>query len=454
MADVMAMVSKAVFEMAAGKRAVLGAQLAIDRHVSVSKNLTPLARGGKLFVVTVRPPDEQLWLIAVLDQPVFDAVQWIAAPSAVAITDITHLRAQLQFESGAGISSRPGALGMSLQTPRVLGAEDVALLEAAAGAAGPIDPAIERRAQLLRGVLADPDASAPKQVFADELLQAGDRRGELIQLELALAGPLALRRRDALDARHAELLAAHRKTWFPYKLGAYRTRGGFIRSVRATFRQLRATPALFASEPVVEVEVELDATEAAKLAAQPWLARLRHLIVRGPLGDDAFVALWHAAPQLRALDVTACGLGPAAVAGLGDGMPLLDGLVLTGNPIGDAGLANLRSWRHLDRLETLYVSSCEISPAGVTALLDGAPLPALDTLCLSNNRLDDAVAATIATRATALPALRHLEIHAAVVGAAGARAVLASLPKLALLDAGRSAIGASEVAEVVPRVRV
>src|SRR4051812_40748674 len=193
MADVMAIVSKAIFEKAAGKRPALGTQLAMDRYVSANKNLSPLAAGGRLFVVTVRPPDEQLWLIAVLDQPAFDGAQWIAAPSAVAITDITHLRAQLEFESGVGLTAKPGALGMSLQTPRVLSADDVALLEAAAGSAGPIDPAIERRAQLLRSVLADPDASGPKQVFADELQKAGDPRGELIQLELALAGPLAIR---------------------------------------------------------------------------------------------------------------------------------------------------------------------------------------------------------------------------------------------------------------------
>jgi len=454
MADVMAIVSKAIFEKTAGKRPALGAQLAMDRYVSANKNLAPLAGGGKLFIVTVRPPDEALWLVAVLDQPVFDGAQWIAAPSGVAMTDVTHLRAQLQFESGAGITSKPGALGMSLQTPRVLTASDVGLLEAAAGTAGPVDPAIARRAQLLRGVLADPDASSPKQVLADELLHAGDPRGELIQLELALAGPLAIRRRDLLEHRHAELLEAHRKAWFPYKVGSYRTRGGFIRSVRATFRQLRAQAALFASEPVVEVEVEIDAGDGDKLASAPWLARVRHLIVRGPLGDDAFAQLWQAAPQLRSLNVTACGLGPEALAGLGDGMPLLDRLVLTANAIGDRGLANLRSWRHIDRLETLYVSSCKISPAGVTALLDGPPLAALDKLCLSNNRLDDAVAATIAARAPALPALRHLELHAAGVGAAGARAVLAGLPKLATLDARKSAIAAGDVAELVPRVRI
>jgi hypothetical protein len=454
MADVMAIVSKAVFEKAAGKRAALGERLAIDRYVSANKNLAPVEGGGRLFLVTVRPPDEQLWLVAVLEQPVFDGAQWVAAPSGVELTDLTHLRTQIQFESGAGLTQKPGALGMSLQTPRVLTAGDVALIEAAAGSSGPVDPAIARRTKLLRGVLADPDANGPKQVLADELLQAGDPRGELIQLELALAGPLAIRRRAALDQRHTELLAAHGKAWFPYKLGTYRTRGGFIRSVRATFRQLRAAAALFASEPVVEVEVVLDATEAAKLATAPWLARVRHLIVRGALGDDAFAELWHAAPQLRSLNVTACGLGPAALAALGDGMPLLERLVLTANPLGDAGVAGLRSWHYLDRLETLYLSSCKISAVGIAALLAGPPLRALDKLCLSKNRLDDAVAATLATASAALPALRHLEMHAAGVGAVGARAVLVGLPQLATFDARLSAIAAADVAELVPRVRV
>ena len=454
MPDVLAIVSKAVFEKAAGTHGALGEHLAMDRYACANKHLAPLSAGGRLYLVTVRPPDEQLWLVAVLDQPAFDGTQWIAPPSGVAITDITHLRSRLRFESGVGLTPRPGALGMSLQTPRVLTTEDAALLDGLGGSGGELDPATERRAQLLRRVLADAEHDAPKQVYADALIQAGDLRGELIQLELALAGPLSIPKRDAFGRRHGELLEAHRKAWFPYKVGAYRTRGGFVHAVRGTFRQLRAATALFASEPVVEVEVELDDGDGAKLADAAWLPRIRRLIVHGPLGDAGFAALWEVAGHLRALNVTGCGLTPAAFVGLGDGMPILERLVLSANPLGDAGVANLRGWRHLAQLETLYLSACRISPVGLAALLDGPPLARLDKLCLSNNRLDDAVGATIASHAAALPALRHLELHDAGVRAAGARAVLAGLPALATLDARKSSIPAAEVAELVPRVRV
>src|SRR5215470_9785731 len=139
MADVMAIVSRDVFE-GTGVIAELGTRLEMDRYTSTSKHLQPLAGGGRMFVVTVRP-HEQLWLVAVLDNPQFDGIEWVAhAKSALPITDITRLRAKLVFKSGKGIA--PGAsLGQSLQTPRVLAAADVALFEAAiTGAASPEPP--------------------------------------------------------------------------------------------------------------------------------------------------------------------------------------------------------------------------------------------------------------------------------------------------------------------------
>ena len=136
MADVMAIVSRDVFE-GTGVIAEVGTRLEMDRYTSTSKHLHPLAGGGRMFLVTVRP-HEQLWLVAVLDNPQFDGIEWVAhARSALPITDITHLRAKLVFKSGKGIA--PGAsLGQSLQTPRVLVAADVALLDATiTGAASP-----------------------------------------------------------------------------------------------------------------------------------------------------------------------------------------------------------------------------------------------------------------------------------------------------------------------------
>lgn len=173
MADLMAIVSKAVFEKAAGKAPVVGTKLAMDRYVSANKALEPLAANGRLYLVTVRPPNEALWLVAVLDKPVFDGTQWLAKPCDKPIVDISHLRARLQFESGKGITAAPGALGMSLQTPRALTSNDTALLDAVftgapIAAAAPVAPETDRRALLLRAVLADPDHVAPRQVLADE----------------------------------------------------------------------------------------------------------------------------------------------------------------------------------------------------------------------------------------------------------------------------------------------
>src|SRR4029077_10235352 len=78
------------------------------------------------FMVTVRPPDEKLWLLAILESPKFDAKSraWGAAPNVAPAVDISALRKTIKFESGKGMSQDKGALGMSLQTPRALGPGD------------------------------------------------------------------------------------------------------------------------------------------------------------------------------------------------------------------------------------------------------------------------------------------------------------------------------------------
>ena len=125
-------ISKAVFEKeAAGRKP--GDVLPIDRYRSASKHLEPLSKGGRLFLVTVRPPTESLWLVAVLDGLRFEQGEWRAQPNGVPITDITPLIPRIRFESGKGLHAAKGALGMSLQTPRALAAEDVALMLGATG---------------------------------------------------------------------------------------------------------------------------------------------------------------------------------------------------------------------------------------------------------------------------------------------------------------------------------
>ena len=127
--DILAIVSKAIFERDArvdGGLVGLGDVWPVDRYTSTNKALASLANGGRIFLVTVRPPNEQLWFLGVVDAPSFSGTAWIAKkPNTVPVTNISTLRATIEFESGKGISQDAGTLGMSLQAPRALTANDV-----------------------------------------------------------------------------------------------------------------------------------------------------------------------------------------------------------------------------------------------------------------------------------------------------------------------------------------
>jgi hypothetical protein len=138
MPSVLALVSKAVFDKQAPRSLTIGGVWAVDRYDSKVAGLRPLADGGSLFLVTVRPPDERLWLVAVLEEPSFRNARWKAAPNATPVTDVTPLVGELRFATDKGLAAAPGKLGMSLQTPRTLSEADVELLpKALSGGAAP-----------------------------------------------------------------------------------------------------------------------------------------------------------------------------------------------------------------------------------------------------------------------------------------------------------------------------
>ncbi|MFO0614828.1 MAG: hypothetical protein U0414_19730 [Polyangiaceae bacterium] len=140
MASVMAVVSKKVFETDArdrGKVLGLGGVWPTEIYKSTHASLRPLGEGGHLFLVTVRPPDEALWLVAVLRDPKLVAEGWRASPNTAPAVDVSALKSKLRFATGTGITAEKGKLGMSLQTPRTLTPADEALFLAAAGAPAP-----------------------------------------------------------------------------------------------------------------------------------------------------------------------------------------------------------------------------------------------------------------------------------------------------------------------------
>ena len=139
MPDILAIVSKAIFERDAhveGELVRPGDIWPVDRYNSTNRTFDALEEGGRIFLVTVRPPNEQLWFVGLVEQPESDGSAWISKhDNTLPVTDISPLRKTIQFESGKGMSQDRGTLGMSLQTPRVLTEEDAEqILEAIAEA--------------------------------------------------------------------------------------------------------------------------------------------------------------------------------------------------------------------------------------------------------------------------------------------------------------------------------
>lgn len=130
MPNVLAIISKAVFEKEArhdGRLLREGQVFATSQYRSKSKGLAALEADSDLFLVTVRPGGI-LWLVAQLQSPTKTTNGWHAPANKLPIRDISDSISLIKFVSGKGITGDPGKLGMSLQTPRSLTAEDVALL--------------------------------------------------------------------------------------------------------------------------------------------------------------------------------------------------------------------------------------------------------------------------------------------------------------------------------------
>jgi hypothetical protein len=146
MPSILAIVSKAVFETMVPKTVKRGDRVDTDRYHSKNAALEALGSGGSLFLVTVRPPDERLWLVAIVENPKPTDDGWHGTKNATPIADITEAIPKLKFTTGKGLAAKKGALGMSLQTPRTLTSEDEKLLRSlAAGAAAPTPPASDGR---------------------------------------------------------------------------------------------------------------------------------------------------------------------------------------------------------------------------------------------------------------------------------------------------------------------
>jgi uncharacterized protein (TIGR02996 family) len=240
----------------------------------------------------------------------------------------------------------------------------------------------------LQAVLDDPDADAPRLVFADWLDEHGDPdRAEFIRVQCTLDDPPPGAPRTALWARQGDLLARHGPEWAaPVNrvAGAWTFRRGFIEEAAADFESfLSGADDVFLQHPVQYLHltwgrrppIPVGFPFAARLADCPPVGRLKGLdLSHNRLGSDGVRAL-AVCPHLGRLTA----------------------LNLSWNSIGDAGARALAGWELLPRLTHLDLRGNAVGPDGVRALARALEVhaahgeaPCLRSLTLRDNNIGEA----------------------------------------------------------------
>jgi uncharacterized protein (TIGR02996 family) len=194
--------------------------------------------------------------------------------------------------------------------------------------------AVERR--LINEVLAQPEALAPRVVYADWLLEQGDPRGEFIALQCKVTkrpqpmGQLletlrwsnkgvqqappprhtAGRRAQALLEEHGAHFAA---AALPSRKGIVRIfERGFLRALSIDASDLiKCGEVLFAREPVEVLRVrKLTPALARQIFNAPWFGRVRALALQKPVTEATCAALCEG-PRLAKLEELDLSFGTA-----------------------------------------------------------------------------------------------------------------------------------------------
>jgi uncharacterized protein (TIGR02996 family) len=308
----------------------------------------------------------------------------------------------------------------------------------------------------LQTIRESPDDDTPRLVYADWLEEHGDAdRAEFIRLQIERSRlPGADPADRPLRNRAVALLARHVQGWLGpladwlhvsvkadtlvdqerngdevYRLGLDGRavfRRGFVDQVVLSGTTFAHADAVFGLQPVRCLTLSAAGDCLPDLAAAPWAARLRELIV-----------LWD--NNLGAASFTLLVTSPH-LAGLTH-------LSLCGNPVGPAGVQALAACPHLANLRRLRLSSCGLDAGAVEVLAACPHLAGAAVLHLDSNAIGDAGARTLA-RGPAPAAPETLYLQECGIGAAGARA-LAGSPRMVslrrLLLHGRNPIGPAGV---------
>ena len=293
-------------------------------------------------------------------------------------------------------------------------------------------------------MIESPDDDAPRLVYADALMRAGDPRGELIALQMSSA--------EGAAERAAELLALHRAQWIdalPNVEDAVFERG-FATSVVLRGDNPADAQALDCCdlEPIrgvtlmtdhVENADDIDPTAVARwFARDPRTERLRTLdltrVKGGCWGGKPFEILLSAPlPNLRGLRVSdGSSYGPRTISML-EGLTTL-AFIAPSTFLLDDGIAILAASPRSASFESLTFEKCRLGESAGRLVGECRNFANLRSLVLDSNRLDDDGAIALA-RSTILASLTRLSLNYNGVGDdfLAALATSSALPRLTRL---------------------
>ncbi|HEU0030621.1 MAG TPA: TIGR02996 domain-containing protein [Kofleriaceae bacterium] len=313
---------------------------------------------------------------------------------------------------------------------------------------------MDESTRLIAEILADPASEAARLVYADHLIERGDPRGELIQLECSYErldpdDPDRL----ALATRIDDLIAVHETAWTrelrALGLGDHvqqlAFRRGFVEMVSLDVELAKKLPLIRSLTPVREVHLTTRDRDPLDAVAE-LLVDVERFGMFG-LGDSGRAAAkafarWPHRGKLRALKLPGGSESANAVVRARG----LDGLVEL-NLFGvREGAVELLRAPHLASLERLELPQIALTPEAITELARGA-LTRLTALELEHTGLDAAKLATLAN-GPLLGRLRHLRLNSNRIGDAGARTLVDHARQLEVLDldgAGIGDVGAASV---------
>jgi uncharacterized protein (TIGR02996 family) len=295
----------------------------------------------------------------------------------------------------------------------------------------------------LQAIRAEPEADAPRLVYADWLEERGDPRGDFIRTQV-----LWHRTRQDGDweafrrhyRREHELSKQYKELWlaplYQLKVSVASYDRGFVDSVSIDMESfVKHGEQLLAAAPLLR-EVSFTLRPRSRLtpalATCPWFQHVTAVEFRkGRLPVDnllAFARSPHMA-HLRSLyleDSKLAGPAPPNLFAQLLQMPRLQTLSLSWMPVDDAAALALAQSPDLARLRTLKMLHAGLTDAAVTALAESGNLACTDGLDLRSNRwITDAGLQALA-RWPKLAGLTSLTLDFTEVGDAGIEALVQS----------------------------